>query len=194
MTLTVALFSGGFSRRMGRDKAQLAIEGEPLWSRQIRILRALRPQALFVSARARPIWCPPGALFVPDLPPARGPLSGLTAALALLRTTHLLALAIDLPAMTSGHLQLLQSLAFPGCGVIPSGGAGLEPLCALYPAAALQPARAALVRGDAALQTLARELLLAGRLRTYRPAVDERALYRNLNRPADLEALASDAR
>ncbi|MDE3099592.1 MAG: NTP transferase domain-containing protein [Verrucomicrobiota bacterium] len=46
-----------------------------------------------------------------DEPPSRGPLSGPAAALKYGRTTHVLALAVDLPRMTSAHLKRLWSLA-----------------------------------------------------------------------------------
>jgi len=99
MTLTAVLFVGGRSRRMGADKATLEIAGEPLWRKQIKLLRELQPQSLCISARERPAWCPLEIEAVLDDPPSRGPLSGLAAALRRLRTSHLLALAIDLPRM-----------------------------------------------------------------------------------------------
>lgn len=99
-TLTAVLLAGGESQRMGRDKATLILDGEPLWSRQLRILRELQPEKMLISARARPAWCPPEIETVLDAPPSRGPLSGLAAALKRIETTHLLALAIDVPQMT----------------------------------------------------------------------------------------------
>src|SRR5437867_2135004 len=96
-TLTAVLFAGGESRRMGADKAMLEIGGEPLWARQLRRLRELQPERILISARSKPAWCPAEIETVLDEPPSRGPLSGLAAALKIIQTTHLLALAIDLP-------------------------------------------------------------------------------------------------
>src|SRR5271168_2169863 len=103
MTLSAMLLAGGLSRRMGVDKATLIIEGEPLWQRQLRTMRGLRPEALWVSARAELPWCPVGTEVVTDKMPSRGPLSGVAEGLRLLQTSHLLVVAIDLPQMTTDH-------------------------------------------------------------------------------------------
>src|SRR5438552_6491344 len=99
MTLTAVLFVGGESRRMGVDKATLRIAGEFLWERQLKVLRELKADALWISARTKPAWCPKEIEVVLDDPPSRGPLSGLSAVLNKMQTTHALALAIDLPRM-----------------------------------------------------------------------------------------------
>lgn len=187
-SLAGVLIAGGRSRRMGADKALLAFDGEPLWRRQLRILREAGAASLLVSAPTRPPWCPAAVPAVADLPPSRGPLSGLSAALGASPSTHLLALAVDLPAMPAAHLRFLRSLARPGRGVIPLSPRGVEPLCAVYPAEAASPARAALSRGEAALQALAEELLRRRLARPYVVPESERSLYFNLNAPQDLGA------
>ena len=143
MTLTTMLLAGGSSRRMRVDKATLMIAGEPLWQRQLRVLSGLRPETLWVSGQSGLRWCPIGTEIVTDKMPSRGPLSGVAEGLCLLKTSHLLVLAIDLPQMTSNHLRILFGLAKPGKGVIPLNGGGLEPLCAVYPAEAAAAAGAA---------------------------------------------------
>src|SRR5690348_9466457 len=120
MNLTTMLMTGGESRRMGFDKATLTTCGEPLWQRQLRILAELEPVAVWVSARSRPTWCPAGVEVILDEPPSRGPLSGLGAALNRLKTSHLLVLAVDLPNVSTEHLQKLCSRVRPGCAVIPA--------------------------------------------------------------------------
>ncbi len=187
MTLTCVLFAGGESRRMGADKALFEINREPLWARQLKVLRELEPAALWVSARARPAWCPPGIETVLDEPPSRGPLSGLCAALKQLRTTHLLALAVDLPRMEAGHLKRLWSCARPGCGVLPMNGDHAEPLCAIYPGGgfASTAVRQALVGPDASLRSLGKVLRKEGLLEPFSLSATERSLYLNLNTPGD---------
>lgn len=184
-TLTAVLLAGGESRRMGRDKATLIFEGEPLWSRQLRTLRELRPEAILVSARTRPSWCPPVIESVLDAPPSRGPLSGLAAALGKSRTTHLLALAVDLPEMTAVHLELLWSLVHPGTGVVPQNGGFFEPLCAVYPVGAGAEANRALAEGDVSMQSFIRRLAGKKQLSFYEVPHSRHVIYRNLNAPAD---------
>jgi molybdopterin-guanine dinucleotide biosynthesis protein A len=188
MTLTAALIAGGLSRRMGTDKAALMISGEPLWARQLRLIRSLAPQAVFVSARSVPAWLPADVKAVLDQPPSRGPLSGLSASLQALRTTHLFALAVDLPAMTADHAAKLWSRARPGAGVIPVNGDYFEPLCAIYPAEALPVALELLAGEDFSLQSFAKTLAARGLARTCRLTAEDIFCYLNANTPGDLQS------
>jgi molybdenum cofactor guanylyltransferase len=188
MTLTALLLAGGRSSRMGFDKATLTIAGEPLWQRQLRVLRELSPAVLWVSARARPAWCPPDIDVIPDESPVRAPLSGLVAGLRRLQTSHLLVLAIDLPRIPPDHLRKLCDLARPGSGVIPLNDGYFEPLCAIYPVEAAASAQAALESGDVSLQHFGKTLLHESLAQTYVLTTEERPLYVNLNTPSDLSA------
>jgi molybdenum cofactor guanylyltransferase len=187
MTLTTVLFVGGESRRMGADKATLMIEDRPLWSRQLDTLRSLRPNKILISARFRPSWTPADIEVVLDAPPSQGPLSGLTAALKHSQTTHLLALAIDLPEMTTGQLLELWQLARPGVAVIPHFGGYYEPLAAIYPAAAVSIAERALTTGRLSLQSLVENLLEQNAACIHPVREADRRLYRNVNSPEDLK-------
>ena len=187
MTFIAMLLTGGQSRRMGFDKATLTISGEPLWRRQLRVLSELQPSAVWVSARSTPSWCPTEIEVILDATPSRGPLSGLTAGLNRLQTSHLLLLAIDLPNISVDHLRKLCSLARAGCAVIPRTVEHFEPLCAIYPIEAAPVAREALASEDVSLQHLAETLARQGRAEVYTVSDEERPLYHNINRPSDLQ-------
>jgi len=180
-TLTAVLLAGGESRRMGRDKATLMLDGEPLWSRQLRTLRELQPDKILISARTRPAWCPPEIESVLDQSPSHGPLSGLTAALKRIQTTHLLALAVDLPQMTSAHLNELWSLARMGIGVVPRNGRFFEPLCAIYPVEGVNGVEQGLVAANFSLQSVIKTLATRRQLEFYTINRSERFFYRNVN-------------
>src|SRR5207244_11014236 len=92
MTLTAVLLAGGESRRMGTEKATIVFNGEPLWQRQIKLLRHLGPENILVSARAERSWRAADTEVVLDQPPSRGPISGLTAALGRARKSQLIEL------------------------------------------------------------------------------------------------------
>jgi len=187
MTLTTMLMAGGESRRMGCDKATLTIDGVPLWQRQLQVLAELKPAAVWVSARNRPAWCPKEIEVIVDEQPSRGPLSGLTAGLSRLKTSHLLVLAIDLPNVSAAYLRKLSSFARACIGVIPRNEKLFEPLCAIYPIEAAGIARAALSDGNISLQHVANDLVRQNRADVYVVPPDERSRYVNLNRPSDLE-------
>lgn len=170
---------------MGRDKPALTFDGEPLWSRQLRTLHGLPPESILVSARTRPAWCPAEIETVLDEPPSRGPLSGLAAALKKIRTTHLLALAIDLPQMTSAHLKKLGALARPGIGVVPQTGEFFEPLSAVYPAESRAVAERMLAAKDVSLHNFIRALAARRQICFHLVTQSESAMYRNVNTPED---------
>jgi molybdopterin-guanine dinucleotide biosynthesis protein A len=186
MSLSAVLLAGGDSRRMGRDKATLLFHGKPLWQTRIELLRSLTPAEILISARTDPPWRPSNCRFVADDAPSRGPLSGLAACFAQMRSAHLLALAIDMPRMTDSYLRALCDRIEPDRGVIPMIGNRSEPLAAIYPARAQGDFRAALSGADFSLQGLVGKLIKAGALTPIKVAESEEELFQNLNWPADL--------
>jgi molybdopterin-guanine dinucleotide biosynthesis protein A len=105
-----------------------------------------------------------------------------------MQTSHLLALAVDLPRMTSEHLRQLAGKAQPGCGVAPFNQDHLEPLAGIYPKEAAAMAQTALASQDTSMRSFARELLRRGLLREHALAPQEIPLYFNINTPGDLLA------
>jgi molybdenum cofactor guanylyltransferase len=186
MTFSAVLLAGGESRRMGRDKATIIFEGGPLWQRQMELLRSLRPDRIFVSARQKPSWLPLETELLLDEPPSRGPLSGLARALEQVQTTHLVALAIDMPFMTAEQLQLLCSLASEGYGVVPLIGERAEPLAAIYARKSALDFAAALAGPDFSLQKPVRELAAAGKIKLFPVSPKDEYFYRSVNAPEDL--------
>jgi molybdopterin-guanine dinucleotide biosynthesis protein A len=186
MTLAALLLAGGESRRMGRDKAALEFDGQPLWKRQLQILRNLKPKKIFVSARTQPSWLPDDAVLLLDDPPSRGPLSGLTKALEQMQTTHLVALAVDMPFITAEQLRFFFSLAGEGCGVVPMIGERAEPLAAIYAKGSASDFAATLAGRDFSLQNLVRMLSAAGKVRMSPVSPKDEYFYRSVNEPGDL--------
>jgi molybdopterin-guanine dinucleotide biosynthesis protein A len=172
---------------MGRDKATILVRGKPLWQIQLDLLHKLQPAEIFVAERTDPAWRPPDLTFVPDDSPSRGPLSGVTATLARILSSHLLVLAIDMPSMNEGHLRYLCDKVEPGRGVLPMIGNRAEPLAAIYPVEARVDFVNALSGVDFSMQTLSNQLVEMDRLRVLRVSEEEQLFYRNLNEPDDLD-------
>jgi len=191
MNISAVLFAGGESRRMGKDKATLLVDGKPLWQIQLDLLRKLEPAEISVSARTDPVWRPRDVHFVADDPPSRGPLSGLAAALARMHAKHLLALAVDMPFMTEKYLRFLCGQIKPGRGVLPKIDNRAEPLAAIYPQEALANVQGALSGKDFSLQTVTGRLVAAGKLQVMPVTSQERKLFLNLNELADLRSSES---
>jgi molybdopterin-guanine dinucleotide biosynthesis protein A len=184
--LSAVLLAGGESRRMGRDKATLTYKDRPLWQNQLDLLRKLQPAELFISARSDPAWRPVEVTFVPDVPPSRGPVSGVAAALGRMSGTHLLTLAVDMPLMTEACLHCLWEKAESGCGVLPMIGGRAEPLAAIYPADVLSSFTRVLAGNDFALQSLNAELVRMNKMAVIPIRPEENRLFWNMNELSDL--------
>ena len=185
------LLAGGQSRRMGRDKALLSLpDGRRLWERQLGVLRELEPTELFISGPRRDGF-PADVPSLEDILPGCGPLGGIAAALAAMRSERLVVLAVDLPGMTSAFLGGL--LAVEGrdgaaaTGVVPQQEDGFfEPLAAVYPKPALDEAQTRLRNGELSLQRFVRRLIETGGVATRRIAPEEVRFFANWNRPDDM--------
>jgi molybdopterin-guanine dinucleotide biosynthesis protein A len=192
LSLSAVLLAGGESRRMGTDKATFLFRGKPLWQVQLETLRKLRPAEIFLSARTDPSWRPNDVQFVADIPPSRGPLSGIAASLVKIHTSHLLALAIDMPFMTENYLHSICDAIEPGKGVVAKIDNRAEPLAAVYPREAEIDFRTALAGTDLSLQNVVRRLVVSGKLMEISATEHERGLFRNVNNVSDADpAIAS---
>src|SRR5205809_2645525 len=189
VNISAVLLAGGESRRMGRDKATIIIRGKPLWEHQLEKLRTLEPEQLFVSARIDPSWRPGDVHFVADTAPSRGPLSGLAASIGRTTTSHLLALAVDMPWMSKTYLEFLCAQIASGCGVLPKIGERAERLAAIYPREANGDFRNVLTGADFSLQPLVRRLVDTEKLREISVTEEEQKLFWNVNELSDLTAL-----
>jgi molybdopterin-guanine dinucleotide biosynthesis protein A len=185
MKISAVLLAGGESRRFGQDKATFVWEGKPLWERQLDILRGLEPDQILISARTDPLWRPSDIPFIPDEAPSRGPISGLAAAFGTMRGSHLLALAIDLPCVTSDLLRSLVSLTDEGRGVIPVADAKEQPLAAIYPGEAAEIFVHRVKEGsDWSLKSAVTDLVSLGLVRLLAVPAFDSHLFKNMNEPA----------
>jgi molybdenum cofactor guanylyltransferase len=137
-----AVLAGGASRRMGRDKATLAVGGVALAAGVLAAAARVADPVVLVAPEGHPARRL-HARVVTD--PGQGPLAALAAALEALETGHVLVLAGDHPGLAVELLTQLVALAPRGEAVACRRGPRLEPLVAVYRRApALAAARARL--------------------------------------------------
>ena len=187
-TRSAAILAGGEATRFGgRDKSALVIDGRTILDRQLTALAALTDDLLIAGTVTSPV---PGPRLIADIVPGSGPLGGLHAALTHMRGDALLAIACDMPYLTTAFLAHLLSLAGDADVVVPQTERGYHPLCAVYTRACLEPAAAHL----AARQLRMRDLV--DRMRTRVVTVEEvrrfgdpDRLLANVNSPADVAGL-----
>lgn len=185
-----AVLAGGNSTRMGRDKAGLALaDGETLLHRTVALLRAAGAAEVLVSVRAGQTRGVPGTREIPDELPDAGPLAGLAAVLGASAQPQVLVLAVDLARMTPEFLRELRARAATGRGVVPVDARGVQPLAAVYPAAAAESARRALADGRRSLRAWAEELARAGLVELWPVPAAAAGALANCNTPEDWAAL-----
>ncbi len=171
---------------MGRDKAFLDWQGQPLWETQLAKLEALQPARLLLSCRREQAIIAPQAECVFDPPGSDGPLPALARCLET-AAMPVLALAVDMPHVSVAFLRVLIALGTSADkGIIYHGTHGYEPLCALYPVAILPLLQETIAAGNFRFQSLVQKAVDAGWL-TVIPLTQEK-LFFNLNSPADLSA------
>jgi molybdenum cofactor guanylyltransferase len=190
LPLTAVLLAGGWSRRMGSDKALVELEGAPLWRRQLALLELMKPAELIVSGPRRPGF--PAALRnLEDEGTSRGPLSGLATVLRSAASPHVLVLAIDMPLMTTAFLELLRERITAGRGVVPFHLEGVtrekfyEPLAAIYPRVGVDLAERHLAETDWSMQSFVRAGVSAGLLAEFEIPAEARKCFCNANRPGE---------
>ena len=194
MNLSAVILAGGESRRMGRDKAWLEWDGQPLIARALQTAREAGIAEVLISGRAdtnyRPLNCP----VLIDEHPGLGPLSGIARGLQAARSPLVLILAVDLPFMSPEFLQKLQARCAPAIGAVPKLNGSLQPLAAIYPSKCLAYAQAALAQHHLSACEFAEVCMEEQAVRTLRVAQKEEANFANWNCPDDLPGSGSLSR
>jgi molybdopterin-guanine dinucleotide biosynthesis protein A len=195
--ITLALLAGGEGTRMGRPKAWLELDGQPIVGFLLKQF-AWRGPTLVITAPGREH--PPGAdgfdREVADPVAGVGPLRGILTALEHCRTPLLAAATVDMPCVGAAHLLwLAEALAGrpDALGVMPlRTSKAAEPCLESFPCLVRSEAGSAvqshLNTGRRSVRSLAS---LPGWAAVNVPADWGDRVWTNLNYPADLEAFAA---
>ena len=128
---------------MGWEKAWLPWNGQTLLSHVVETVRPLVPEVLVVARPGQTVPTTTASL-VTDRIIGAGPLGGLEAGLAAMRTPYGLVVACDMPWLSQGLLQAMMPLVRGYDLVIPCVAGRYQPLHAIY-AKRLQPVVATLL-------------------------------------------------
>jgi molybdopterin-guanine dinucleotide biosynthesis protein A len=186
MDMSAVILAGGESRRMGRDKAWVELDGRPLLELAVEKIRRLGIDELFISGRVgvdySALKCP--VLF--DLEPGFGPLGGIERALHAASSPLVLVLAVDLPRLTTTFLRQLVASCDHLTGVVPRLRGHLEPLAAIYPMRCHALAAVCLARSRYAACGFAETCVREQAARIFEVDAAEAGCFANWNRPHDL--------
>lgn len=124
---TLVVLAGGRSSRMGRPKSDLPVAGGTLLEWIVRRLGPHFAETLVCGATA-----PAGARGVADRVAGAGPLAGIDAGLAAMRTERAFVLACDMPRASASLARLLLDSARGHDAAVPLVGGMAHPTCAVY--------------------------------------------------------------
>lgn len=185
------VLAGGLSRRMGRDKAFVLLDGRPLVAH---VLERLAPQVADVVINANGDagrFAGLGCAVVPDSHAlAEGPLAGIATGLRAAQARGLGLVATcpcDAPFVPRDVVARLLAALGPGQAACLEASHGLEPLFGLWRVEALPAVEAALGAGRRAVRQAMLDVGLA--IVQARPGDD----LANLNTPEDLAAAEAGA-
>jgi molybdenum cofactor guanylyltransferase len=131
MAVAAAILAGGRGKRLGgTEKGLIAIGGEPIVLRQLRVLAPLVAERIIVAGDLAP-YADFDARLVNDLHPGGGPLAGLEAALSATTADELLVFACDLPFLDVALVTALRD-APPAEAVVARLDGKAQPLAARY--------------------------------------------------------------
>ena len=181
-----AVLTGGSSRRMGRNKALIEIDGVPMASRVAAALRAAGCIRVVAYGGDPVELAPLGLPVVPDRHPGCGPLGGVLGVLESVEpgdaaVSGVFVVACDLPSLSGPSLagMVVAAGERPDVDVVVARTSAIEPTCAIWAGSATESLRRSFEEGERALHRA------IGRLRSLEVDVDPAAL-RNINTPDEL--------
>jgi molybdenum cofactor guanylyltransferase len=173
------LLCGGRSSRMGRDKALLLLDGEPLVQRGLRTLEEVCSEVAIAGATED---LSRFGRVIPDKVADCGPLGGIVSAMEQSSSEWNLFLSVDSPFVPAEALirLLFMAAGMPSVCVMARVAGVMHPLCALYSRKALPVLREELAAGR---WKVTQAIAAAGQCKMV--DFDEESWFRNLNTPEE---------
>ncbi|MGH7256009.1 MAG: molybdenum cofactor guanylyltransferase [Nitrospirales bacterium] len=187
---TAVLLAGGKSRRMGRDKRFIELEGKTLLERALGTLEAVFPEVLIAVAEPSPDLAGLGHRVVTDVIPGRATLGGLLTGITLATSSRVFAVACDMPLLNPEVIRAMATVDRQADVVMAQLEGGLQPMHAFYRKTCLGHLERMARGGHLKVQDICQVPDLAVRLvgEAELRKVDPQLLsFLNVNTPADLE-------
>jgi len=133
--VSVLILAGGYSRRMGEDKALLAFGETTALEKMLVIARAVSDDVWVARRAEQPALN--GCQVVHDLRPGQGPLAGLEAGLGVIRHDWCLVLPVDALGITEAFVTaLISEIPYAkgdqALAIVTAEGVRIHPLHAVY--------------------------------------------------------------
>ena len=187
-SMTGVILAGGKSRRMGRDKAFIPVEGLPLVERVIKLFTAHFAKVLVIGGEAERFQ----DYHLPHYPDIYlgCALGGLYTGLYWAETSHIFVSACDIPYPSEAVMRYLASLRHGCDAVIAESTIGLEPLFAVYSKSCLETMRLQLEDGNPCILDLFPKIATRTVTTAELSSIEGSTTgFYNLNAPEDLQKL-----
>jgi molybdopterin-guanine dinucleotide biosynthesis protein A len=180
--MTGIVLAGGESRRMGRDKAFLKLEGVPLIEHVLRTLRGVFPRTIIVTNNPS-AYVAYDAVIVTDAVKKQCPLAGIYSGLLSSTDEYNFVAACDMPFLNPGLITYMTGLVNGYDIVVPViAGKNVEPLHAIYSKRLLPVIKKQLHGDERKIQAIFKEARVKYVTETEIDRYDpERRSFRNLN-------------
>ncbi|MDJ0843197.1 molybdenum cofactor guanylyltransferase [Crocosphaera sp.] len=192
LNLSAIILAGGYSSRMGTDKALIEIQGAPLLQRTATLIQAYADSVYIITP-----WIERYQTIVPlhcqllrEICPSRktrGPLVAFAQALNHVSTDWVFLLACDLPNLTPWFigewLKGLDQLSDDTMAYLPRHAKGWEPLCGFYRSSCLTALDSFIDGGGRSFQQWLQHHPVEELL------VSDRSVLLNCNTPMDLQQI-----
>ena len=128
--ITAIILAGGQSRRMGRDKGLVLLNGKPMVQHVLDKAKSITKQVMIITNQ--PGYEHFGVPTYSDLIEDKGPLGGIYTGLHYTRTEYNLVLSCDIPLVSVSFLNRLASYRGENQAWVPVHENQPQPLCAIY--------------------------------------------------------------
>ena len=128
--ITAIILAGGQSRRMGRDKGLVMLNGKPMVQHVLDKAQSITDNAMIITNQ--PGYEHFGVPTYSDLIEDKGPLGGIYTGLHYTQTEYNLVLSCDIPLVPVSFLKRLVSYRGENQAWVPVQGQHFQPLCAIY--------------------------------------------------------------
>lgn len=188
--MTGIILSGGESRRMGKDKAFLAIDGIPMIERVLGVFRRVFDRIIIVT-NMPDAYRSYGVVMVGDALPDRGSLTGIYSGLLASGDDYNFIAACDMPYLNPGLLAYMLRSAEGYDIAAPAVGGFVEPLHAVYHRGVAPLIREQIGRSDLRIRSLFERVrtrfITAAEIDRFDP---EHRSFINLNTPQEFKEAA----
>ncbi|MGG3504302.1 molybdenum cofactor guanylyltransferase [Paenibacillus lautus] len=191
--VTGIVLAGGASRRMGRNKALLPMEGMSLIERTVQVLDKVSGRVI-LSTNVPAAYQFLELECIPDLYVGQGPMAGLHAALKSSQSTWNMVAACDMPYIHERFLRGLLDLAnkqYAADAVIPVVEGRMHPLLAAYRKETVEGLEHRLIKGQLRMVEWVQELnavFVHEEQLEAMTGLDPRRILFNMNTPGEYEA------